>query len=355
MHFNFNEIGIDKLILKSINPTIVNLDKLLSKKNVRIIETYYKRNFYIDGSLKEVGEIEIRDSIFFLRIGIKKIGKNIIEYEKLELNPSAILHGNNVNNINKISDFNIIISILETKLSNYGLKASIESSLIKEIELNTNLKLNNDFNEYKQCFDFITDSLSSKFKKIAHYKNNNLEQYTGFKAENEQISLKFYNKDLERNLDLPYNILRIEYRFKNSRKVKNTFAYDSLYELLNNLNDINTIFNKLIDKDIIIPIKNKIKQLLKYNYTSLAALKENKRYYIQQFCAETQDDTIFDYELVCNSIYRLNINRGNKYKRKQELKSELIQREKSGTKTLFNNIVKLNEIIEGLGYEKLNL
>ena len=355
MHFNFNEIGIDKLILKSLNPTIINFNKLLSNKNVRIIETYYKRNFYIDGSLKEIGELEIHDSIFFLRIGIKKIGANLIEYEKLEINPAKIIHGINVNNINKISYFNIIISILEAKLYDYGLEVSINSSTIKEMELNTNLKLNYNFTEYKQCLDLITDSLPYKFKKISNYRNNELGQYTGFKAENEQISLKFYNKDLERNLDLPYNILRIEYRFKNSRKIKSAFSYDSLYDLLSNLNDIKTIFNKLIEKDIINPIRKKIKQLLKYNYNSLTTLKQNKRYYIQQFCAETQDDTNFDYELICNAINSLNINRGNKYKRKQELKQELLKREGSGTKTFFNNISKLNEIIVGLGYEKLNL
>lgn len=355
MHFRFNEIDIDKLIVKSINPTIVNFDKLCSHKNVRISETYYKRNFLLNGSLIEIGEIEIRDSFFFLRIGIKKIGGILIEYEKLELNPSSILYGINVNNINKLSDFELVISTIEERLLEYGLKVCLRSCLIKEIELNSNIKLTYNFTEYKQCFDFITDALPSRFKKISSFRNAELSQYTGFKAENEQISLKFYNKDLERNLDLPYSILRIEYRFKNSRKVKSAFSYNSLDELLSNISDINTIFNKLIKKDIITPIKHKINHLLTYNHTAIATLKENKRYYIQQFCAETQDDTIFDYKLLCNAIDKLSINRGNKYKRKQELKHELIKREKSGTKTFFNNIEKLNEIIEGLGYEKLDI
>lgn len=294
MSYNFNETGIDKLILKSLDPTIIDINKLILRKNVKITKNGYFRTYLIDNIPTEIGDIEIRDSIFFLRMGMKKIGKKMIEFEKLELNPSIIIHGNNINNINKSTDLLLAIDILKNRLSFYGIDIDIQSCMIKEIELNKNIILNHSFNEYKQCFDLITETLPLRFKNKSSYFNNEIKEYTGFKSENEQLSLKFYNKSLEQNLFLPYNILRVEYKFKNPKKVKQALKYNSFSDLSYNLNNIDTVFNSLIEKDIVIPIKNKIKQLLHYNSTSLIRLKENKRYYIQQFCAETQDDTIFD-------------------------------------------------------------
>lgn len=294
MSYNFNETGIDKLILKSLDPTIIDINKLILRKNVKITKNGYFRTYLIDNIPTEIGDIEIRDSIFFLRMGMKKIGKKMIEFEKLELNPSIIIRGNNINNINKSTDLLLAIDILKNRLSFYGIDIDIQSCMIKEIELNKNIILNHSFNEYKQCFDLITETLPLRFKNKSSYFNNEIKEYTGFKAENEQLSLKFYNKSLEQNLFLPYNILRVEYKFKNPKKVKQALKYNSFSDLSYNLNNIDTVFNSLIEKDIVIPIKNKIKQLLHYNSTSLIRLKENKRYYIQQFCAETQDDTIFD-------------------------------------------------------------
>ena len=249
MSYNFNETGIDKLILKSLDPTIIDINKLILRKNVKITKNGYFRTYLIDNIPTEIGDIEIRDSIFFLRMGMKKIGKKMIEFEKLELNPSIIIHGNNINNINKSTDLLLAIDILKNRLSFYGIDIDIQSCMIKEIELNKNIILNHSFNEYKQCFDLITETLPLRFKNKSSYFNNEIKEYTGFKAENEQLSLKFYNKSLEQNLFLPYNILRVEYKFKNPKKVKQALKYNSFSDLSYNLNNIDTVLNSLIEKD----------------------------------------------------------------------------------------------------------
>lgn len=354
--FNFNEIGIDKLILKSLNPVIVDLNKLISNKNVRIIKTINKRKYNVNGEEIEIGDIEIKDKYFFLRLSLKNstlFEDN--EYEKLEINPAKILFGHNVNNVNKADYINKAIEFLEIRLNEYGLRLEIKEAKIKEIELNTNIKLNESFVNYRQCMELIKFVLPNKYKDICTYGSDRLERYTGFDVRTKQISLKFYDKGIEQDMNLDYSILRIEYRLKSTNQVKLRFGYDDMKSLLDNLDDISIVFNSLIKKEIINPLNERVSQLVEYNYTRLIELKERDRYYIQSFCAKTQDDIIFDYEIVSAAIGRISMSKSNKSERRKSLRAELLQREKSGRNFFFGNIQRLNEIVYKLGYEKIEL
>lgn len=353
MQVNLGEIGIDKMTLKNISPVIGDIEKLRSHNNVSFKTGKCQRSYYIDGGIIELGEIEIRDAHFYLRMGSKRKGSMLIDYERLEFNPAYIMHGSNLSNINKKEDLNLVLKVLNIKLNEYGIEANIRNAKISTIEINTNISLKNSFVEYKQCFEFISKSL--KLKSSVEKEYDELNSYTGFKAQNKEVALKFYDKTKEMNIDGGNSILRVEYTFKNSNKIKKALGYDIVDDLINNIESLGDKYNNYVYRHIIKPVKDKINNLVKVNLKSLLKIREQERYYIKVFCSRTQDDTIFDFDIVCAAIKKMKLSKSSVSERCKSLYEELAARELSGEKNFFGNLENLNEIIIGLGFEKVVL
>lgn len=355
--YNFNEIGIDKIKLVSFDIKLTNLNDLYKHKNTTISDSdLYKRKFSIDNEIVEIGAIFISDSIFKLNIGIRKekMG-NTIPYQTIEINPAKILFGENINNISNKENLLESIYIVEQRLKEYGIEANLKKAIIEEIEINSNIKLNEQFSRYKNVFELIKSVLPKTLIKGASYDDRRLVDYTGFKVSNTQISLKFYDKFTERNMESEFSLLRIEYRFLNRDKVKSILGFNVLEELSSNFNKVESSFNMLIQKHIVSKVEKKIHKLNKLMHESLIKIQATQRYYIKYLLAVTQDETIFDYEMIALAIGELDISKGSKSLRRKELRNLLKEREEKGSNLFFNNLDRLNEIIEKLGFNKVQL
>lgn len=350
-------VGIDKIKLVQFPIEIVNIDKLYNKCNVSISESdLYRRDFIINEKIISLGSIVINDDIFKLIVGIKKINVNtFVPYQVLEVNPAAILYGSNIQNISDSLELLKAINIITEKISEYGITTDLYKAVIEEIEINTNIKLSDRFNNYRNVFELIKDSLPKALNKRSSYYDAEATAYTGFKVHNTQLSLKFYDKLVEKGIIANYSLLRIEYRFLNRNKVLSLFKFNTINDLLNNFNTVSLVFNNQVEKDIINKVTTEIKRLMKLNSKKLTDIKNTEYHYIKHFLAVTQDLIIFDYVIIESIINKLNISKSSKSKKKKELRCYLTERQENGSTYFFNNIEKLNEIITSLGFKNIQI
>ncbi|WP_288222556.1 hypothetical protein [uncultured Clostridium sp.] len=350
-------VGVDKMKLVQFPIEIVNIDKLYNKCNVSISESdLYRRDFIINEETVSLGSIVINDNMFKLIIGIKKINVNtFVPYQVLEVNPATILYGSNIKNINDSSELLKAIIIITEKVSKYGINIDLYKAVIEEIEVNTNIRLIDRFNNYRTVFELIKDSLPKALNKRSSYYDTEATAYTGFKVNNTQLSLKFYDKLFEKDIIANYSLLRIEYRFLNRNKVLSLFEFNTINDLLDNFNTVSVVFNNQIEKDIINRVTNEIKRLITLNSKNLIDIKNTEYHYIKHFLAVTQDSIIFDYVIIESIINKLNISKSSKSKKKKELRYCLIKRQGNGSTYFFNNIEKLNEIITSLGFKTIQI
>lgn len=353
MELDFNTVGIDRIKLVCFDIQIVNLYKLYNSAEI-LESTIYKREFLINDGVVELGPIFIKDSMFKLNVGIRmtKVGEKI-PYQILEINPAKIIYGSNINNINDVEKFKLAIEIVERRLKSYGLEVHLNTSIIEEIEINKNIKLKEHFSKYKNVFELIKSVLPKTLVKGASFDNRQVADYTGFKVENTQLSLKFYDKLVEQNISDNFSILRIEYKFLNRNKVKDVLGVNSVNELYNNFISIEIGYNNLIKKHIISKVHKKIKELKKLNLDNLIKCQREERYYIKYLLAITQDEFIFDSKILESAVSCLNIDKSSKSLRRKEIRNLLMQREKNGENLFFNNIDRMNEIIKNLEFEEI--
>lgn len=348
-------VGIDKMKLIQFPIEIVDINKLYNKCNVSISESdLYRRDFIINNKTISLGSIVINDDMFKLIIGIKKINVNsFVPYQVLEINPSTILYKFNIQNISDNSELLKAINILTERISEYGITTDLYKAVIDEIEINTNITLNDRFDNYRNVFEFIKDSLPKALNQRASYYDAELTAYTGFKVHNTQISLKFYDKFIEKGIISNESLLRIEYRLLNRNKVLSLFGFNTIEALLNNFNQSSIVFNKQIEKDTIKKVYARVKELIKINSRKLNDIKNTQYHYIKHFLAISQDKVIFDYCIIESIINKLDISKSSKSKRRKELQIYLTQRQETGDIIFFNNIKKLNEIITTLGFNSI--
>jgi hypothetical protein len=348
-------IGIDKIKLVQFPLEIVNIDKLYNKCNVSISDSdLYSRDFIVNNKTVSLGSIVINDDMFKLIIGIKKVNINtFVPYQVIESNPAAILYGSNIKNICSPSELKKAITIISDRLHEYGIKVGLNNAVIEEVEINTNIKLNDRFNNYRNVFELIKDSLPKALNQRASYYDAELTAYTGFKVHNTQISLKFYDKFIEKGIISNDSLLRIEYRLLNRNKVLSLFGFNTIEALINNFNQSSIVFNKQIEKDIITKVYARVKELIKINSRKLNDIKNTQYHYVKHFLAISQDKVIFDYCIIESIINKLDISKSSKSKRRKELQIYLTQRQETGDIIFFNNIKKLNEIITTLGFNSI--
>ena len=355
MELKFNTVGIDRIKLVCFDINIVNLNKLYTGAEI-LESTMYKREYRIDDQVIELGTIFIRDPLFKLNAGVRitKVGSKI-PYQILEINPSKIIYGSNINNINDVEEFKLAIEVVEEKIREYGLEVQLHSSIIEEIEINNNIKLKEHFSRYKNVLELIKSVLPKTLVKGASFDNRQVADYTGFKVENTQLSLKFYDKLVEQNINDEFSILRIEYTFFNRNKVKDILEINTVDDLVKNFMVLNKAYDKLIEKHIVNKIDKKINDLKQLSIKNLIRCHKKERYYIKYLLATTQDENIFDSRIIEAAVSELEISKANKSERRKEIRKLLMEREMNGNCIFFNNVDRINEIIYNLGFKKINI
>lgn len=164
-------VGIDKIKLVQFPLEIVNIDKLYNKCNVSISGSdLYRRDFIINNETISLGSIVINDDMFKLIIGIKKVNINtFVPYQVIEANPAAILYGSNIKNISDPYELKKAINIISNRLHEYSINVVLNDAVIEEVEINTTIKLNDRFNNYRNVFELIKDSLPKALNQRASY------------------------------------------------------------------------------------------------------------------------------------------------------------------------------------------
>ena len=222
--------------------------------------------------------------MFKLIIGIKKVNINtFVPYQVIEANPAAILYGSNIKHISDPYELKKAINIISNRLHEYGINVVLNDAVIEEVEINTTIKLNDRFNNYRNVFELIKDSLPKALNKKSSYYDSEVAAYTGFKVHNTQLSLKFYDKLIEKGIIADFSLLRIEYRLLNRNKVLSLFEFNAINDLLNNFNKVSIVFNKQLEKDVITKVTTKIKKLIKLNSNKLTDIMNTEYHYIKHF------------------------------------------------------------------------
>lgn len=349
--YTLNTVGIDKIRLKDIEVKIVDADLFDSAQiGIKSTSRSFERYFYGTNIERTCNEILIQDKYFTFKAGIKSIKKGVqVSYERLEMNPSAIINGNNVNNISNPIEFKRAIEYVERRvLANYGLEINLLEASFAEIEVNNNIKLKESFTEYKNAFEFIVQALPKGYKQYASYHDREKDIYTGFKIQNREISLKFYDKLIERNIYEKFSILRVEYRFLKDKKIKAILGIKKVRDLLDDFSCVKKGFDYLIKKDIKTKIIALESKKIKAAYNLLETNRKKQLTYIKKTLAEMQDNSIFDYEILKKAIFQLNIDKSNKSRLVKKIKQILMSREVNGENKFFGNLSKVYEIVENL-------
>lgn len=355
-----NKIGIDRIVFKTIDPN--NIDVKVLKENFLFLENgeYYRVMIDKTGEKIKVSYIKIKNDELLklkfneLNVGVKKVKDKLIPYEYLDVTLPRVLddEGVNIKNISSVESLKECIELLEQELHKCGmLDVDLKRAEIEELEINVNIPLQNEFSTYKRALNYIKDILPKTLKKGQEYEDRVQEKYTGFKVFNNSISLKFYDKRVqileEHKRDIGKELLRIEYRLLNGTKVKGLLGHNEVSKLLSEFDNIEKAFRKRLEKDLVSRLYKSIEEEQKASIELLKKYKKSGKGAIDSFL---KNNDILDIEMILGGyreVDKMNYSRECKRIIQSALEVERIE--------LFGNINKINEILEGIGYEKIVL
>lgn len=356
------KIGIDRIVFKSID--IDNIDIELLERDFIIMQGNSKHSFRImkDKSNKSIyiNYIKINDKSFNglneLTIGAKQIQGRIIPYEFLDATLPGILdkEGLNINNINDVESLKKSLELLENRLKSIGFgKINLKSAKIEEIELNINIGLDNKFNEYERILNYIKSLLPKGFKKEMEYRNRVSGEYTGFKCYNTKQSFKIYNKSLqlheEHKEDIGQELLRIEYKFLDSRKITELFGHNEVDNLIKDFGQVEKVFTSLLKKDLVSKIKKDIEKQVGDCIKKIKGYKiANGKSAIDEYI---KNEECLDIEIVLGALKEIE----NPKIYSRECNKAIQSAQCVNRINLFGNINKLNELLSKLGFEVIQI
>lgn len=354
----YNQVGLDKQIWNKFSvPYVEDMDKLLTMDNVMVNNSnIYKRSYMTSKGQVEVGKIKIYDRLFNLELGVlatKGDINHITYYEKLEFNPSAIINGINFNPITTAQELQKAIDIIKERLLNvYGMTAELEQGQIRHSEITVNIPLQYQMSRYEHSLDYILRNVLPKTKKKFPFMDN--DSFNGFYCGNEQIELKFYEKNKECGIQLPNDTLRIEYKALTQDKVLDMLQTTSVKDILKDFTIIDVGFRNAFNKDIYNNLAKAYKKTIKENLKMLEKHKD-KRYTLDSYLASVDVRSSFDYEIIERVITKTDlITKGNKSRAKKKALEKIQEKETSmiGHTNLINEIlVKLT--LEPINFKKL--
>lgn len=343
-------IGIDKIVLSNVIINAIDWDKF-DKHPASRAKLAQNDQPYREISGLNVAQINTGTHSNAICLEAKMApDKNTgtwIPTEKLFINPATLLYGNNVRNINSPDELINAVNMVEKRLvDDYGIEIDLRQAMINEIEINANIALNRPFSEYKNAFALIEKGLPKRYINKTSYLSE--DKFTGFSASNTQIILKLYDKLREAHilLDGSANLLRVEYRFKCSEKVKTAFGFNNLDKLLENFSDIIAVFSHNTQKDILSAMPKYLTKLRKQHREDLAlAIEERPKSFIDRWLATTE--FIFDYELLSQTLIEVLKEHGRKDRNNRErikqLKDAVTKRQKETS--YFGQMNMLREVI----------
>lgn len=357
------QIGIDRIVLKAIDIQQVNVGLMRQSFLIRENGEYFR--IMIDGAGEgqiKVSYIKVKSTegitlkINELDIGVKKVNNQLIPYEYLDATLPSLLDdkGLNVNNIQDVTSFIKSLEILEQELQELGFgQVDLKKAQIEELELNINIAIAREFGEYERPLKYIKGLLPRTLKKEQEYRNRVTGDYTGFKCFNNSISFKIYNKRAqvqeEHNHDIGEELLRLEYRLLSGEKVKDLLGHNQVEELIKDFKQIERAFRVRLEKDFINKLEKDIQDQLKNTIKKLKDYKtKSGKSAIDEFI---KNEELLDIELILGALKKTEHKSNYSRECKKAIKSaQGVKRTK-----LFGNIALLNELLEKMGYNKIEI
>ncbi|MDR3259535.1 MAG: hypothetical protein LBT51_08015 [Fusobacteriaceae bacterium] len=233
-------------------------------------------------------------------------------FDQLQFNPNKVLEGHNVRNSNT-TDLSNAIKKLKKILESKQIYIDLSNAKIMEIELNINIPI--DFDEYKTVFQlFINQFNAPKF--IGRFiKSEKLEDCRAdesyFTKINKKSTFIIYSKDVESKLR--QKITRLEYRYSNDtyRYMTNIYSMtNSLEDLLNHPEMIKILFLHNAKKQFMHKtftyIEQNIKPILEREYIRFKATnkfaRKNKKKESRDIYKYLSQYNIFDYSFLIELI-----------------------------------------------------
>lgn len=351
------KIGIDRSILRDITITNANLELL--RKRARDVGTINSPAYDIRISSGKpsviknhnISEIEITDKMYG-KLTVK-MRRNHFTGQRCSYNEFQLSPFDDNNNLKNLSadEYRRRIEKASAHFQNvYGLTLDFSQCKISVLEINTTLKLQENFKAYEQVLGVFMALLPVEFysgNKIARWSDIVTGNIETFMVQNSSAELKIYDKSKHladaHIAFLPDNYMRIEYRLQ--RITGTTLEYP------NNLTDnvLSQKFLKYFRRDIEKPYEQWIKQ----NEEELKQLLQQhmkRRYWIDRFCRDCRQQNatrrlplLFDLSVLkkcLNDIFRGDKNRGRKVR---AIMDKFIYEE-----DLSGNVLRASEIIDGV-------
>lgn len=296
-----------------------------------------------------------------LVIGRKKFNKNLVygfqDYEWVDVTVPSVLNEDRTNETN-VSDLSELIEAfekVEEELYELGFgNVYLLGGKVKNMEINCNIPLRCSFKEYKRVMEYIKELLPYRMRKKS-LGFSVCKGYSGWKSGNGSVDLKIYDKRKElkdkKGKDIGYELLRIEYTFLNSQKIKSIFGTNELKKIVgDDFEAVRKAFRECLRKDIVEKLYEDIEIQRKH---CIKAIKEYKKLggisSIDAYLKNYQNE-IIDIEIVLSALKEIEkSNYARECRRAIKSASEI-----KGI-NLFGNIDKINEVLGALGYEKICL
>lgn len=310
---NTFRIGIDKISLYNFQIKSGQLKKISDPRKNSLKETSFATDeFFSLISIYSLSEenSEIKEKVF----------------NKITFNPNKILTGDNVCN-SSTEDLAKALKKLKDILKEKGFFIEFSEAKIADIEVNLNIPV--DFDEYSEVFElfirqFKIPKLTGVFvENEERAKSILLENF--FSRKNRNITFKIYSKTREKGLAV--DITRMEYFLETSAYKYFFEKYkkdNSLKTLLENSDMLKILFLERVKKDFLLNsiryIENEIKPILEREYLNFKSInrlarrtgrreKRNVYRYLEKFW-------IFDYSFLIELIDKYDIkNRGRETKK----------------------------------------
>lgn len=280
-------IGLDKQIL-NVEVKEIDLHKLKQAKFnnelgqvILAQEGEYTCNFASTKDENEIIKIAYLkicgdDNFNSFMLG-SKVSKSSKIGSKEHINRYTILDLSNIKNNKKPMSVQELIELFQQackKLQRYGIYLNTAFAKLSKSEINTTIKLNNEFKEYEHILLLMKDLAPKTYKKRLIVEDENGHVGTIY-LQNASKELKMYNKKIQliaiKQLNENENLLRIEVTFKNGETLKNALKTNDLFKLKDI--DINTYLKKTITKELLNPFK----KFIKYSNTAILKLAEQEQ------------------------------------------------------------------------------
>lgn len=351
----FYRVGLDKQVWKNINIIqINNLSYLLNLSNVSISGgQIYKRSVKTNTGYKRVGKIRINDEIFNFEFGVvatKGDINKLVNYEKLEFNPSSILNqGINFNPVASSNELIEVIKIVTNRLNDrYGIIVDFNNAKIRKCEININIPLNYKMQKYEIPFNFLLHKILPKTKKKLPFYDNNL--FNGIYCGNSLLEIKFYEKNKECNMNLRNDTLRIEYKTLDEDKTTEMIGTNAVKDILGNFKIIEDSFYKSFENDIYSRLEKTFQKLVKENLKIFNSFR-NEFQQFSSYLSSIDVNSTFDYDVVKKMIDETKFKKNYKYNMKKIAYRKLNEKQTQ----MIGNLELLNEILIKLNYNPIKL